>query len=241
MSWSGPNVVPGSLVRVFSRTTDPGHWSGLVPFTYTNPDLVREITRVISRCEHKLSVCQGHLYIPERVSLPRGGQTPHYNVLPCLKITHSKDFLPQKIPPNRRYLFKFIHTFHLFLSLQHSFLNMGKIGHSFEKMSADQRVSPRHSVPCRQVYCTLTAPHLPCYIMTSGINRYSHMYNVKVNHMITEGSRPSICSGPCFIRPTRRETTLVIRSLLIIQNYPGKKRVLKSQPLKGVSFQLALN
>ena len=32
-----------------------GHWSGLVAFTYTNPDLVREITRVISRCEHKLS------------------------------------------------------------------------------------------------------------------------------------------------------------------------------------------
>ena len=45
----------------FSRTTDPGHWSGLVAFTYTNPDLVREITRVISRCEHKLS--QDLLYV----------------------------------------------------------------------------------------------------------------------------------------------------------------------------------
>ena len=31
MSWSGPNVVPGSLILVLSRTSDPGpgHWSGL--------------------------------------------------------------------------------------------------------------------------------------------------------------------------------------------------------------------
>ena len=82
MSWSRPNVVPGSLVRVFSRTTDPGHWSGLVAFTYTNPDLVREITRVISRCEHKPShsseapgTCPSH--IPSHSSEAPGACPSH--------------------------------------------------------------------------------------------------------------------------------------------------------------------
>ena len=37
------------------------------------------------------------------------------------------------------------------VSLHHRFFNMGKIGHRSEKVSPDHRVSPRRSVPWRQV------------------------------------------------------------------------------------------
>ena len=37
------------------------------------------------------------------------------------------------------------------VSLRHSFLNMGKIGHRFEKVSPDHRLFSRRSVPWRQV------------------------------------------------------------------------------------------
>ena len=45
------------------------------------------------------------------------------------------------------------------VSLRHRFLNMGKIGHRSEKVSPDHRLSPRHSVPWRQVLLYInTAP-----------------------------------------------------------------------------------
>ena len=58
------------------------------------------------------------------------------------------------------------------VSLHHRFLNMGKIGHRFEKVSPDHRLSSRRSVPWRRVLLVLLlfSVHIshPCWMLFYG-------------------------------------------------------------------------
>ena len=57
------------------------------------------------------------------------------------------------------------------VSLHHRVLNMGKIGHRSEKVSPDHRVSPRCSVPWRQVLLYIYNVYEFCWPMYTDLGR----------------------------------------------------------------------